>query len=1221
MRFSLIAAAILCLPAFANSKDVDRPAEKVGEQTQKIEPVASWSFDELPDVEPAGQVGLSNNGPAAPEFPDFAKENSSLHFPTSGSLRIDDHPDGRFDFDNGDAVTLEAWVNLKELRENAYVIGKGRTQNAGMPPDNQNWALRLRSHQGKACVNFLFRSRDVDAEGDQEKIAGDWHRWTATRGFVPGTGWHHIAVSYRFGEPESIQGYLDGQLVDGTWDMGGPTEQPPVVDDDQVWIGASMGGNQSTAITGEIDELAIYRGIVPSDELQSRYRYVPQPPQVPTIPKGRVAVQLFGPVGSIDEIPRRTGDLLTEWVQDELAFVRLPHKYDSWGIRDDWGKTLLVRAFGKFRLGEGEHRLMIRSRGFSRLTIDDQVVGGTGAHRNRGGAHHVVDPLPGVPVPGMRPHAMNDHETVIDFQSDGSEHLFVYETILGGPRFRTEFGEACVAIQSVPDTMYSIVSSQNDFGLTDVGWEAFFAKQSKALDALDTSRRRAANEQQSDYWNSRHVFARENLLSAPPEDFAANSIDRLIGRRLAQVNQQAQESAAASEAIRFYQDEVQPILSTHCYRCHGEKQQGELSLLNRDHLLRGGESEVPAIVPGKPEESQLFELISADPDDYRMPPKGDGLTAAEVDILKQWIVAGAPMATERVRAVKLTPRADDLVFLRRAFIDTLGVAPTVADVNAFLADESSQRRQRVIDRLLRDDRLADNWVGYWQDVFAENPNLLKPKLNNTGPFRWWIHEALRDNKPLDRFATELIMMRGSTWNGGTAGFAIASENDVPMAAKAHVLGSAFLGVQLECARCHDAPYHEWKQADLFQMAAMLRREPLKLPASSTVPTAFFEKQQRESLIAVTIEPGSTIAPEWPFPEMITNVPDDLLQNPNDSRERLAARVTLSRRFAEVLANRVWKRLMGQGIVEPVDDWEGNSPSDPALLAFLADTLIDSDYDLRELCRVIMNSEAYQREAIAAESGSSPSERLFAGPYRRRMTAEQIVDTAFHAVGREMRTEPLTMDLEGTLPAENFLHFGYPRRAWEFTTLANERDRPSLALPRIQAIVDVLKAFGWRDSRPEPSSYREETPNLIQPGVLANDVMGTWLTRLSDDSELTTLMLREQTAEALVDRLFLSLLTRYPSDEERDRFVTMLEPGFAQRIVPAESIEPAPEPRRFRYVSWSNHLNSEANIIKVEMEAAAREGDPPTRYLTDDWRQRAEDAIWALLNSPEMVIVP
>ncbi|MCP4777313.1 MAG: DUF1553 domain-containing protein [Planctomycetaceae bacterium] len=238
-----------------------------------------------------------------------------------------------------------------------------------------------------------------------------------------------------------------------------------------------------------------------------------------------------------------------------------------------------------------------------------------------------------------------------------------------------------------------------------------------------------------------------------------------------------------------------------------------------------------------------------------------------------------------------------------------------------------------------------------------------------------------------------------------------------------------------------------------------------------------------------------------------------------------------------------------------------------------------------------------------------------------MTAEQIVDSALHVVGQNMNTEPLTMDIEGALAADKFLNFGRPTRAWELTTLANERDRPSLALPRVQAVADVLKAFGWRNSRPEPETTRETAPNLIQPGVLANGTFGNSLTRLSDESDLTTMALQQQPIEKLVDDLFLRLLTRPPTLTERALHIKMLSPGFQQRMVPEAEIGPAPQVKRFRYVSWSNHLNTEANKIKIEQERVARIGAPPTRFLRDHWRQRVEDTVWALVNSPEMVIVP
>src|SRR5262249_35965778 len=182
---------------------------------------------------------------------------------------------------------------------------------------------------------------------------------------------------------------------------------------------------------------------------------------------------------------------------------------------------------------------------------------------------------------------------------------------------------------------------------------------------------------------------------------------------------------------------------------------------------------------------------------------------------------------------KLPPLLDDDAFLRRVTLDTAGVLPTPAEIARFRQDQRPDRRTRVIDRLLADARWADHWVSYWQDVLAENPGLLKPTLNNTGPFRWWLHEALLDNLPLDRFATELTLMEGSLLAGAPSGFAVATENDVPMAAKAQTLSRAFLAADLSCARCHDAPSKSYRQEQLFGMAAVLASTPPAVPAATT----------------------------------------------------------------------------------------------------------------------------------------------------------------------------------------------------------------------------------------------------------------------------------------------------------------------------------------------------------------------------------------------------
>src|SRR5581483_7053411 len=185
--------------------------------------------------------------------------------------------------------------------------------------------------------------------------------------------------------------------------------------------------------------------------------------------------------------------------------------------------------------------------------------------------------------------------------------------------------------------------------------------------------------------------------------------------------------------------------------------------------------------------------------------------------------------------VKPLPLTSDLEFLRRLSIDATGLIPTPGEIRAYLAEPAATRRARAIDRLLASPSWADNWVSYWQDVLAENPGILKPDLNNTGPFRWWLHQSFTDNLPIDRIAAELIEMDGSSVQGGPAAFAQATLNDSPMAAKADIIAQAFLGQKLGCARCHDAPFHPFKQKDLFNIGAMLNGKPLKLPVTSTVP--------------------------------------------------------------------------------------------------------------------------------------------------------------------------------------------------------------------------------------------------------------------------------------------------------------------------------------------------------------------------------------------------
>ena len=577
-------------------------------------------------------------------------------------------------------------------------------------------------------------------------------------------------------------------------------------------------------------------------------------------------------------------------------------------------------------------------------------------------------------------------------------------------------------------------------------------------------------------------------------------------------------------------------------------------------------------------------------------------------------------ADQDAAGVEQAPPVDDAAFFRRLALDTIGLVPEAAEVEAFLADDRPDKRSKAIEARLADPRWADAWMGYWQDVLAENPGILKPTLNNTGPFRRHVLEAFADNKAFDRFATELIRMEGGARSGGPAGFAIASQNDAPMAAKAHVLAKAFLAAEMKCARCHDAPMHPFDQADLFGLAALLDGKPQVIPASSTVKR---QEGGRDPIVSVSVAEGDEVEPSWNLgsigPETL---PPGMLPPGTSPRDRLAALITSpkNKRFAPVIVNRLWKRYLGVGLVEPVDDWDDHpSARHPELLEALAFELTTHDYDLKHIARLILHSSIYQAEARPAPPTSESSPLV--GPARRRMSAEQVVDSLFAAVGKPLGAEELNLDPDGRRPPTEFLNLGTPRRAWEFTSTSNERDRPALSLPVVQSLVDVLETFGWRPSRQDPITVRDEATTPLQPALLANGVAANRVVGLSDDSEITALCLEDRPVEDLVRAVYLRTLSRPPDSDESARLVAYLGNSYPDRVVPGVPIASTSRRANGRRVSWSNHLSPEATTIQLEKEKAARDGDPPTARLTPEFRERMEDVVWALLNSPEFVFIP
>jgi hypothetical protein len=1084
-------------------------------------PVAYWRFDDASANEIAnhavpfktktalygvglGGVKIGQPGPRPKPFPSFKANNTAAKFSSKSSfVRVLDLGEkSALDFDNGNSITMEAWVNPRSLSTGSflYIVGKGRTGNPKFAANNQNYALRLKTPNG--ALSFLFRSRGK---------TGDWHRWTSKSGVSTDDGWHHVAVTYTFGKKESIRGYIDGFPIKGTWDMGGATNNAPVVDNDELRIGANF--------DGLMDEVAIYRTALTPKRIKERFRFIPPELKLiewKIIPEKKVLVEIFEGLANKKSWNFRPPRYVESFTLPAFGIVDVPKKYSSRGILVDRSGPFLIRAMGQVTIPNGSQRILLRCRNASRLYLDGRLIAKTNFHNISSSAHGKVIEIDSTLSPNIRPLRRGDTEQVVQIIGDGKTHRVRLEMIVGGQGHRPEFGDTSVSI-ALPGKEFRLLSDAINVPFTNESWEKYVGQRHHVLAEMNVIRRKKAGLAETEYWNRRHQTAREQIAKTPVVPVpsvsnklpVSNVIDRFIGSKL--------------------------------------------------------------------------EAAGKNP----------------------------------------SPLINDMAFLRRATLDLIGTVPTPAQIDEFLKDEKSQRRSRLIDRLLKHPGWADNWVGYWQDILAENPNIIKATLNNSGPFRWWIHESFRDNKPFDRFATELVRMEGSRYFGGPAGFEMAAQNDVPMAAKAQIIGRAFLGLNMTCARCHDAPYHDIKQEELFKLAAMLKRGPQTVPKTSSIPGG--DAAVASLLVKVTLKPGTSVKPGWSFSKLVTkNALSQDLKATKDNREQLAALMTSPRnkRFARVIVNRLWKRYMGRGIVEPVDDWENATPSHPELLNYLAREFVLHNYDLKHIARLILNSHTYQRTARSEKDVTGEEPYLFASPLLRRMSAEQVVDSLFLTAGKPFRAGLICIDVDGSLLYKSSaLNLGEPKRAWEFGSLANERDRPSLSLPFAQPFVTVLETFGWRSARQNPITVRNEDPTVLQPAVMANSVLARRITRLSDDSAFTKISLETQPVETLVDRVYLRMLTRKPTAAERSLFVELLSKGYQNRRVknPKPRMKPKRLPRGL--VGWSNHLHSRANEIKVELQRAVERGDPPTNLLNPDWRELMEDMVWTLMNTPEFVYLP
>jgi hypothetical protein len=494
-------------------------------------------------------------------------------------------------------------------------------------------------------------------------------------------------------------------------------------------------------------------------------------------------------------------------------------------------------------------------------------------------------------------------------------------------------------------------------------------------------------------------------------------------------------AARTAQGVDFAH-EVVPILRKHCGDCPtGAARQGGFSLTPREDLLAGGDSGTPGLVPGESATSELVARITSDDPDDRMPSEGEPLPPEAIAMLTAWIDEQAPwepgfafkgtaweppLALREValppavdgrtnpidrvvdaalaeHGVPLPPRCDDRTFVRRASLDLVGLLPAPDRVEAFVADTDPEKRTRLVRDLLADDiAYADHWLTFWNDLLRNDYTGTGFITGGRRQITTWLHRSLAANVPFDRFVRELVspgdesrgFVDGIIWRG-----TVNASQTVPIQVAQNV-GQTFLGINLKCASCHDSFVDRWTLRQTYDLAAIVSEQPLELARCDKAT-------------------GVMATPAWIFPDLGQI---DASMPPPARLAELAALITKPGNgwLSRTLANRLWHRLMGRGIVHPVDSLR-TPPWSEDLLDLLAGELVSHGWDVRHLLEVIATSEAYGAVTPAFEGPPTGSEFVFRGPLPRRMTAEQLTDAVWMLAG----TAPAKPDAEvavATAPA-------------------------------------------------------------------------------------------------------------------------------------------------------------------------------------------------------------
>ena len=449
-----------------------------------------------------------------------------------------------------------------------------------------------------------------------------------------------------------------------------------------------------------------------------------------------------------------------------------------------------------------------------------------------------------------------------------------------------------------------------------------------------------------------------------------------------------------------------------------------------------------------------------------------------------------------------SPRCSDSEFLRRVFLDTIGVLPTADEVRAFLTDESPDKRDRLVDQLLTRPEFVDYWAYKWSDLLLLSGEKLRPQALKS--FYAFIRQNVADNTPWDEFVRQIVLAKGSTFDNGAANFYSLHQDPLDMA---ETTSMAFLGMSIQCAHCHDHPLEKWTNNDYYGFASLFARVRGKGWGgdfrSGDGHRVIFLDDESEILQPRTGKPQP--------PKPLDGQPLTF-ESVEDRRIAVASWLTAPHNpyFSRAIVNRVWANFFGVGLVEKVDDLRlTNPPSNPELLSSLAEFLVrgDRSYDLKKLMRLILTSQSYQRSSQATK-GNEPDERFYSRYYPKRLKAEVLLDIMSQVSGSPTP----------------FKDFPAGTRAMQ--------------LPDANIASEFLKTFGRPERILTCECERSDEPSMTQVLHILNGE--TLLQKLeAKDNRLSKQLEANLPPEQLADELFLAALSRFPTDRERQKMSEIL----------------------------------------------------------------------------------